>query len=39
MKDGSAFLTVGSTAPLFTDASESQLDRLRAATPAGNLYR
>jgi RND superfamily putative drug exporter len=26
--DGSAFLTVGSTAPLFSDASETQLDRL-----------
>ena len=36
MKDGSAFLTVGSTAPLFTDASETQLDRLHAvSTPAG----
>ena len=36
LKDGSAFLTVGSTAPLFTDASETQLDRLRAvSTPAG----
>jgi RND superfamily putative drug exporter len=35
-KDGSAFLTVGSTAPLFTDDSETQLDRLRAVhTPAG----
>jgi RND superfamily putative drug exporter len=35
-KDGSAFLTVGSTAPLFTDASENQLDRLRAVpSPAG----
>jgi putative drug exporter of the RND superfamily len=32
-KDGSAFLTVGSTAPLFSDASENQLDRLRAVTP------
>ena len=32
-KDGSAFLTVGSTAPLFSDASESQLDRLRAVPP------
>ena len=31
--DGSAFLTVGSTAPLFTDASETQLDRLRAVAP------
>jgi RND superfamily putative drug exporter len=36
IKDGSAFLTVGSTAPLFTDASETQLDRLRAVhTPSG----
>jgi RND superfamily putative drug exporter len=36
LKDGSAFLTVASTAPLFTDASEAQLDRLRAvSTPAG----
>jgi RND superfamily putative drug exporter len=32
-KDGSAFMTIGSTAPLFSDASESQLDRLRAVTP------
>ncbi|MGY4649156.1 MMPL family transporter [Mycobacterium sp. URHB0021] len=37
LKDGSAFLTVGSTAPLFTDASETQLDRLRAvSTPGGH---
>jgi uncharacterized membrane protein YdfJ with MMPL/SSD domain len=36
LKDGSAFLTVGSTAPLFTDSSETQLDRLRAVnTPSG----
>ena len=36
LKDGSAFLTVASNAPLFTDASEAQLDRLRAvSTPAG----
>jgi RND superfamily putative drug exporter len=35
-KDGSAFLTIGSTAPLFTAASEAQLDSLHAvATPAG----
>lgn len=35
VKDGSAFLTVASTAPLFSDASESQLDRLEAvSTPA-----
>jgi RND superfamily putative drug exporter len=34
--DGSAFLTVDSTAPLFSDASEAQLDRLHAvATPDG----
>jgi RND superfamily putative drug exporter len=36
LEDGSAFLTVASTAPLFTDASEAQVDRLRAvSTPAG----
>ena len=36
IKDGSAFLTVGSNAPLFSPASESQLDRLHAvSTPAG----
>ncbi len=36
LKDGSAFLTVGSNAPLFSDASEAQLDQLRAvSTPAG----
>jgi RND superfamily putative drug exporter len=33
---GSAFLTVASTAPLFSEASETQLDRLHAvAGPAG----
>lgn len=33
---GSAFLTVRSTAPLFSEASKSQLDRLHAVpTPAG----
>ncbi len=33
---GSAFLTVDSAAPLFSDRSENQLDRLHAvATPAG----
>jgi putative drug exporter of the RND superfamily len=33
---GSAFLTVDSTAPLFSDSSESQLDRLHAVPgPAG----
>jgi putative drug exporter of the RND superfamily len=36
IKDGSAFLTVQSTAPLFSQASETQLDRLHAvAAPAG----
>jgi putative drug exporter of the RND superfamily len=36
LKDGSAFLTVASTTPLFTDSSETQLDRMRAVnTPAG----
>jgi RND superfamily putative drug exporter len=36
MKDGSAFLTIGSSAPLFTDASESQLDAVHAvSTPGG----
>ena len=35
--DGSAFLTVASSAPLFTQASEAQLDRLHAlAAPAGH---
>ncbi len=36
LQDGSAFLTVGSTAPLFSDASATQLSRLHAvATPGG----
>ncbi len=36
MKDGSAFLTIGSTAPLFTDASDTQLDAVHAvSTPDG----
>ncbi|MCV7356648.1 MMPL family transporter [Mycolicibacterium fluoranthenivorans] len=35
-KDGSSYLTVSSTAPLFSDASEAQLDGLHAvAAPAG----
>jgi putative drug exporter of the RND superfamily len=38
LKDGSAFLTVGSTAPLFTDASQTQLDRLRAVTPPSGQH-
>jgi putative drug exporter of the RND superfamily len=34
--DGSAFLTVGSSAPLFSDSSEAQLERLHeVAGPAG----
>jgi len=37
-KDGSAFLTVGSTAPLFSDASESQLDKLRAVPPPAGQH-
>jgi RND superfamily putative drug exporter len=32
-KDDSAFLTIGSSAPLFSDASETQLDRLHAVAP------
>ena len=40
IKDGSAFLTVGSTAPLFTQASETQLDRLHAVgTPGGEVVQ
>jgi RND superfamily putative drug exporter len=35
IKDGSAFLTVGSTARLFTPASEKQLDRLHAVPGPG----
>ncbi|MGE5694701.1 MAG: MMPL family transporter [Candidatus Sericytochromatia bacterium] len=33
VKDGRAFFTVGSVAPLFTTASETQLDRLHAVAP------
>ncbi|MGB3482281.1 MAG: MMPL family transporter [Mycobacterium sp.] len=33
--DGSAFLTIDSTAPLFSDASSSQLDRLHEVTGPG----
>jgi len=33
MADGSAFLTVGSTAPLFSDRSDTQLDRLHDVAP------
>jgi putative drug exporter of the RND superfamily len=35
IKDGSAFLTVGSAARLFSPASETQLDRLRAVPGPG----
>jgi RND superfamily putative drug exporter len=35
VEDGSAFLTVSSTAPLYSDASEAQLDRLHAVAPPG----
>lgn len=36
VKDGSAFLTIGSTAPLFTDVSDAQLDAVHAVgTPDG----
>lgn len=37
VKDGSAFLTVASTAPLFSDASEAQLDRLQAVGTPGDV--
>jgi RND superfamily putative drug exporter len=33
VRDGRAFLTVGSSVPLFTAASEDQLDRLHAVRP------
>jgi len=37
VKDGRAFITIGSTAPLFSQASETQLDRLHAVRgPAGH---
>jgi putative drug exporter of the RND superfamily len=35
IKDGSALLTVGTTAPLFSPASETQLDRLHAVAHPG----
>src|SRR6478672_9544166 len=34
-KDSSAFLTIGSTAPLFTDASDKQLDAMHAVSAPG----
>ena len=33
IRDGSAFLTVGSNAPLFSPASDAQLDQLHAVSP------
>jgi RND superfamily putative drug exporter len=40
IKDGSAFLTIGTAAPLFTDASEAQLDELHAVpTPDGKAVQ
>ncbi|HET7074460.1 MAG TPA: MMPL family transporter, partial [Mycobacterium sp.] len=38
IKDGSAFFTIGSTAPLFSRASEIQLDRLHALTGPGGQH-
>ena len=38
IKDNSAFLTVGSTAPLFSQASEAQLDRLHAVAGPGGQH-
>lgn len=37
VEDGSAFLTVASAAPLFSDASETQLDRLEAVSTPGDV--
>lgn len=40
MADGAAFLTVGSTAPLYSQASNTQLDRLHQVDgPAGRLVQ
>jgi putative drug exporter of the RND superfamily len=40
MRDGSAFLTIGSTTALYTDQSERQLDDLHAVpTPDGRLVQ
>jgi putative drug exporter of the RND superfamily len=38
IKDNSAFLTVGSTAPLFSPASETQLERLHAVAGPGGQH-
>jgi len=38
IKDGSAFFTVGSTAPLFSQASEAQLERLHAVAGPGGQH-
>lgn len=37
LKDGRAFLTVASDAPLFSDASEAQLDRLREVSAPADV--
>jgi uncharacterized membrane protein YdfJ with MMPL/SSD domain len=40
ISDGSAFVTVGSTAPLYSEASADQLDELRAVpTPSGRAVQ
>ena len=38
IKDGSAFFTVGSTAPLFSEVSETQLERLHAVAGPGGQH-
>jgi RND superfamily putative drug exporter len=38
IKDGSAFLTVSSTAPLFSEASETQLNRMHAIEGPGGQH-
>lgn len=38
LNDGSALLTVNSTAPLYSDASARQLDRLHGVTVPGGIY-
>jgi RND superfamily putative drug exporter len=38
IRDGSAFFTVGSTAPLFSQASDTQLDRLHAVPGPGGQH-
>jgi len=38
LADGSAYLSVRSTAPLYSRASENQLDRLHSVVPPGRLH-